>query len=278
MRTEASDGTGATPDDSIVAPSKPSLLPLVKVISHKQVTHLVRYPVNTAALFFSMFVFFGLLFFGGRAIAGSAITDSADGIIVGFFLWTLATRAFRGLADDIMAEARWGTLERLFMSPYGLGTVMAVKTLVNICLDLVWSGVMLLLMMLVTGRWLHIDFITIIPLLLFTIAPIVGFGFLLGGLALLYKRIESLFGIIVFGFVGLIAAPVEQYAVLKLLPVAQGSYLTRVAMERGVPFWSFPAQEVVLLVVPSVVYLLVGYYCFHRAQRRARKRGLLGQY
>lgn len=278
VTTDASGGTDATPGGSTVAPSNPSLRPLVAVVVHKQVTHLVRYPVNTAALFFSMFVSFGVLFFGGQAIGGAAITESADGIVVGFFVWTLATRTFRGLADEIMAEARWGTLERLFVSPYSLGTLMTVKTLVSLCLDLVWSGVMLLLMMLVTGRWLHIDPLTIVPLLVVTMAPVVGFVFLLGGLALIYKRIESLFGLLTFGFVGLIAAPVGQYEVLGLLPVAQGSYLTRVAMREGTALWDFSPKQLLLLVVPSLVYLLAGYYCFHRAQHRARRQGLLGQY
>lgn len=241
-------------------------------------THLVRYPLNTVALFASMFIFFAMIFFGGQAVAGPSIADSADGIVVGFFLWTMATRVFRGLAANVMNEARWGTLERLFMSPYGFGTVMAVETLINIFLSIVWGSAMLLVMMFATGHWLHVDPLTVVPLLILTLTPIVGIGFLMGGLAILYKRVENLFGIVTFGFAGLIAAPASEFELLKILPVVQGSYLTGVAMEDGVRLWEFPASELGLLVVPAVVYLLAGFYCFHRAQYRARKNGLLGQY
>jgi ABC-2 type transport system permease protein len=85
---------------------------------------------------------------------------------------------------------------------------------------------MLVPMMLVSGRWLNLDPLTVVPLVMLAVAPIVGLGFLMGGLALLYKRVENLFGIITFGFVGLITAPVEQFELLKLLPLAQGSHLT----------------------------------------------------
>ena len=225
-----------------------------------------------------MFIFFALIFFGGKAVAGPAIGDSLDSIVVGFFLWTLATRSFRGLASDVMNEVRWGTLERLFMSPYGLRTVMSVKTIVNVSLSIVWGGIMLFVMMLATGQWLTVDLVTVIPLLVFTLAPIIGIGFLLGGMAILYKRIENLLGIISFGFVGLIAAPVGQFGLLGYLPATQGSYMTRIAMEEGVRLWQFSTMDFVALIVPALVYLLVGFGVFQRMQRRARHQGALGQY
>lgn len=257
---------------------RPSLVPLIAVVGRKQVILLARYPVNTATLFISQFVFFALIFFGGRAVAGPSMTDSADGIVVGFFLWTLATRAFRSIAADVTSEAQWGTLQRLFVSPYGFGTVLCVATLVNVLVTLVWGGVMLLAMMVVTGRWLHVDLLTVVPLATATLAPIVGVGFVVGGLALVYKRVESLFGLLTFGFVGLIAAPVGKYEWLKLLPVTQGSYLTRTAMEAGIRLWEFTAPDLTILIITAVVYLLGGYYCFHRAQIKARREGLLNQY
>ena len=258
--------------------SRPSLLTLFKVVGYKQVIELLRYPVNTVTLFLSLFVFFALIFIGGKTVAGAALTDSLDGLVVGYFLWTLASWAFRDLAVGVMNEARWGTLERLFVSPYGIGRVMAVKTIVSISLGIVWSGVMLVAMMFITGRWLDIDPLTVLPLMLLTLAPVVGIGFLLAGLAVVYKRIESLFNIASFMFAGLIAVPVERFELLKLLPMTQGSHLTGRAMAEGIHLWEFAPTELIYLVVPAVVYLLVGFYGFHRLQRRARREGTLGQY
>lgn len=256
----------------------PKFRHLLRVVATKRVTLLARYPVNTAVLFLSMFLFFALVFFGGRSVGGPAITDSLDGVIVGFFLWTLSTTAFRGLADDVMNEAQWGTLERLSMSPFRLSTVMSVKTLVNLCYSLTYSLVFLFAMMLVTGRWLHVEPLTVVLLAAFTLAPIVGIGLITAGLAILYKRIESLFGLVTFGFVGLIVAPVDTIPALKLLPMTQGSFLLRQSLKDGTLLWQFAPVELAVLVLTGCLYLAVGFAVFSKMQSRARDMGVLGHY
>jgi ABC-2 type transport system permease protein len=270
------DDISASSDQS--TSSAPKFKHLVTVVAHKRVALLARYPVNTAVLFLSMFLFFALIFFGGRSVGGPAITDSLDGLIVGFFLWTLATTAFRGLADDVMNEARWGTLERLYMSPFQFSTVMGVKTLVNLCYSLVYSLVFLLAMMLVTGRWLHVEPLTVVVLAALTLAPVVGLGLITAGLAILFKRIESLFGLVTFGFVALIVAPVAQFPLLKLLPMTQGSYLLRRAMEDGLRLWEFAPVELAVLALTGCLYLVAGLAVFSKMQSRARVNGVLGHY
>lgn len=259
-------------------PSTPSRLALLKVIAHKQVLLLIRYPVNTAAQFLTLFILFAVVFFGGQAVAGPALTETIDGIIVGFFLFTLAIIAYSGLAWNVTREAQWGTLERLFMSPHGFGQVMGVKAIVNIALSLVWGSALLLLMMALTGRWLTVDPLTVLPLAVLTLLSVLGIGFVFAGLALVYKRIENVFQLVQFAFIGLIAAPVGTFGWLRLLPVSHGSYLTRQAMEEGIRLWEFPVAELALLVVTALVYLSAGYYLFHRSQRRARNEGLMGKY
>lgn len=264
----------------IAGPSQksPSLRALWKVMVYKKVIMLVRYPVNTASEFLTMIVFFLLIFFGGQAVAGPTLTESLGGIIVGFFLFSLAIMAYSGLSWDITREAQWGTLERLYMSPHGFGRVMTVSTLTNIALSFVWGFLLLLVMMGITGRWLSIDPLTIIPLVLLTLMSVVGIGFLFGGLAVVYKRIESIFPLLQFGFIGLIAAPAGSIEWLKILPITHGSYLTRIAMEDGVRLWEFPAWELGLLGATATIYLAIGYVCFLRLTLIARKRGVMSHY
>ncbi|EMA26830.1 hypothetical protein [Haloarcula argentinensis] len=256
----------------------PSLIALLKVITYKKWILLVRYPVNTASEFLTLFIFFLLIFFGGQAIAGPALTDSLDGIIVGFFLFSLAITSYSGLAWSVTREAQWGTLERLYMSPHGLGTVMGVMTVVNVCFSFLWGLLLLILMMATTGRWLTFDPFSVVPLVFLTLMSVIGLGYLFGGLALIYKRIENVFQLLQFGFIGLIAAPVNEIRWLMLLPVAHGSYFTRVVMEDAVRIWDLPAAELAILVITSTTYLLIGYYCFYRAGRIARMRGVMGHY
>lgn len=245
---------------------------------HKKLVLLFRYPVNTLSEFVTMVLFFFLIFFGGRTVAGPALTDSLDGIIVGFFLFTLATASYSTLTHHVTREAQWGTLERLYMSPFDFGFVMGLSTVLNICLNFLWAGVLLLIMMGTTGRWLSINLVTVLPLTLLTLMSVVGIGFLFGGLAVVYKRVEKIFSLLQFGFIGLIAAPVEDISALKLLPLSHGSYLTRLAMAQNVRIWEFPATELGLLALTSTLYLVAGYLGFSRLQVIARRRGLMGHY
>jgi ABC-2 type transport system permease protein len=81
-----------------------------------------------------------------------------------------------------------------------------------------------------------------------------------------------------FLLVGLIAAPVADYPLLKWAPLAQGSQLLQTAMTEGVRLWEFPAAELGVLVATAVGYLALGYGAFHYCQRWARREGVMGHY
>jgi len=244
----------------------------------KRLLLLVRYPVNTVSQFGTILLVFGVVFYGGRAVAPTAISDSIEGIIVGYLLWSMSITAYSGLSWGVTREAQWGTLEQLFMSPFGFGPVMVVKTVVNVLESFLWGAATLLVMMVVTGRWLSVDPLTVVPLGVLALAPAVGVGFAFGGLAIRFKRIESAFQLVQFLFIGLIAAPVAQYPLLKWLPLAQGSQLLQTAMRDGVALWALPAGELGVLVATAVVYLGLGYGAFAYCQRWARREGVMGHY
>jgi ABC-2 type transport system permease protein len=272
------DGQSTSAADSSSGDPRPSLLALVSVVARKKFTLLVRYPLNTATRFLTLVALFGVIFWGGGAVAGPTLSDSLGGIIVGLFIWTLAIVAFSGLSWNVTREAQWGTLERLFISPHGFGVVMTTKMVVNVLFSFLWGFSLLVVMMALSGEWLALDPLTVLPLGVLTLASIGGVGFLFAGLALLYKRIENVFQLVQWGFVGLIAAPAGTYPLLKLLPISQGSYLLRRAMDDGVRLWEFAPAELGLLVVTGAGYFVLGYYFFLRAQSRARRKGLMGQY
>jgi len=255
-----------------------SLWPLLKVILYKRFLIEFRYPLNFVSNL-AMFVFFYvLIFYGGQAVAGPSITNSLDGITVGFFLFSLASVAYSNLAMVVTHESQWGTLERLYMSPYGFRTVMTVHTVLNVVLSFVWSFLVLVVVMAIGGRWLSVDVLTVIPLTTLMLGSVVGIGFFIAGLAVLYKRVENLFYLVQFGIIGLIAAPVAEFPWLKLLPVTHASHLTQRAMTDDVRLWEFAGSELGLLVATSLVYLALGYGFLHWSTIRARKQGLLAHY
>lgn len=247
-------------------------------MAKKRAMLLVRYPVNTISSILIVLVFFTMIFFGGRALDQQALSDSLGGIIVGFFLWTLATTAFSSLAWNVTHESQWGTLEQLFMSPYGFGRVMAIHVVVRVLESFMWGAVTLVFMLALTGQFLYVDPLTVLPVVVLTLAQAVGFGFAFAGVALLYKRVENVFNLVQFVFIGLISASATGIDWLSALPLVHGSGMLTVAMRDGVRLWQFDPAVLAVLVVTGLGYLLAGYAIFHRAQRRAREKGLMGHY
>lgn len=244
----------------------------------KKIALLIRYPVNTLSRLGEFSLVFLVMFYGGSAIAPGAIEDTIEGIIVGYLLWSLSIMAYSGLSWNVTREAQWGTLEQLFMSPFGFGRVMFVKTVVNLLESAIWGVAVLAMMLLVTGQTLALDPFTIVPLLVLALAPAVGVGFLFGGLAIRFKRVENAFQLVQFMFIGLIAAPVGAYPLLKWLPLAQGSQMLQVAMKNGTALWNLPPGELGVLIVTAVGYLALGYAAFVYCQRWARREGVMGHY
>jgi ABC-2 type transport system permease protein len=256
----------------------PSFRRLFSGVVRKRLLLLRRYPVNTGSELLGLYVFFAIVVFGGYAVAAPTITDTLPGIIVGFFLFSMAYVAYSGLSWDVMHEAQWGTLEQLVVSPYGLGRVMAAKVAADLLVSVLYGGVLLSMMLVTTGKEMSIDLLTVVPLVILSLLSVVGVGFSFAGLALLYKRIENVLLLAEFALVPLVAAPVDAVPALKLLPLVEGTYLLRRAMTHGIRLWEFPPADLGLLLLTTVSYLALGYLVLRACVRRARRDGLFGQY
>ncbi len=138
--------------DATEAPRPAGYRHLARAVLYREYLIFVRYPANAIGGLIASVFFFGLLFYGGRAIAGQALTDSIEGIIVGYFLWSLSVGAYSSIANDIGSEVQWGTLERHVMSPFGFAPVALLKGLAKIVRSFVTSSVLLAVMLLITGR------------------------------------------------------------------------------------------------------------------------------
>lgn len=248
------------------------------MMMRKRILLWLRYPVDTAAGQVTAVILFAGIFFGGKAFGISAMTGSVSEIVTGYFLWQLSLTAFNGLSRSITKESQWGTLEQLYMSPIGFNRVMAVKSAVYLITAIIWASPILFSMLLITGTNLSINLATVVPLVVLSIAPAFGVGFLTGGLAVRFKRVSNVFSILRFLLVALIAAPVGKYPALKWLPLSQGSYLLQQVMANHVPLGAIPEKELVILVTTAAVYPAAGFVIFHYCQRSARKAGVMGDY
>jgi ABC-2 type transport system permease protein len=149
---------------------------------------------------------------------------------------------------------------------------------VGVLTYVVIMSVALVPMMATTGKWMHFDAISLVPILALTLAGVGGVGLAMGGVAMVFKRITAVAQILQFGFVGMIAAPVGRYPGFKALPLALGFSMMRRVMVEGESIFRQPATDFALLALNTAAYIALGAVIFTRMDRQARVRGLLGQY
>jgi len=251
---------------------------LARAVLYREYLIFVRYPANAIGGIVISLFFFGLLFYGGRMIAGQALTDSIEGIIVGYFLWTLAVGAYSSISNDIGSEVQWGTLERHIMTPFGFAPVALLKGVAKVVRTFLTSALILALMLVLTDTTLQLPIVTIAVVAVLAICSVLGLGFAAGGISVLYKRIGSWLNLLQFGFILLISAPAFELGWTRFLPLAEGSSMLQRAMIEGTRLWEFPLFDLAVLVGVAVGYLLLGYAIFELATRRARRLGVLGDY
>lgn len=239
-----------------------------------------RYPLNFISGLVSIYIIFLAIFMGFRYLGKNnpSYDQSVESLIVGFFLWTYALAAYARLSWGITEEANTGTLEQLYMSPIGFQWISVFIVISDFIISSLMEIPVLILMMLTTGKWLHIDLVTLILLFIPTIGGVYGVGFIVGGISLVYKRIRSFYQILQFLFIFLLMTPVERFPVAKFLPLSLGTYLIHENMTKGTSIFHMPVSDLGILYLNFLFYFFFGMWIFSKFEFYARKKGVLGHY
>ena len=268
--------SSAAAGEQVGSQRTPSIRALFRAVFEKELILLRRYWFNTAAGLAANYILFVFVFFGGQEVAPTLIEENLTGIIVGWFVWTMSWSAFQDSAQTLKREASWGTLEQTYMSPLGLLWVLVARIIVQLLFTVLTGLVMLVLLMATTGNWIIFDPFTVLPLAVVTMASATGLGFAFGGLALVYKRISSVFLIVQFLLLGAISSP--DVAATNALPLSWGVGVLTEAMEGGLSLWELQLVDLAGVTAVAVGYLAVGYVAFRYAVSVAKRRGVMGHY
>lgn len=246
----------------------------------RSLIELRRYAFDTIFQVGSLYILFVLVFFGARAIGGPTVREgeTLPSIVVGFVVFFLVVFGYGTLSGWMTTESTLGTLEQIAMSPLGILSVLYAEYVAVIVVQVVLVGSLLLAAEATSGQWLHLDLLTLGPLVALLLLQVLGISLALAGAALVFKRIAAFANIIQFGFLALIATPVGVYPWLKFMPLSLGSELIRETTVRGTSITQLARGDLVLLAVGAVVYTVIGTLIFRRAENIARDRGVIGVY
>lgn len=254
---------------------------LIQVEIKRTWMEFICYPLNgICRILITTLLFYGL-FLSVRYVTGSNLIfgNRLDAIVVGYLLWTLVVFIIQGIAFGLQFEAQTGTLEQVFLSPFGTLTVLLVRAIADLTLYLVLIVCVLLLTMFLTGRYLHLSPSLLLPLSAVLLGTY-GLALILGALALLFKRVQQLIGILQFALLFLLTLPVETWngplqGLKLLLPMTIGSGILRDLMAHN---QSLDFSGLALAFLNGLGYFVLGVLVFRWAECKAKHQAILSGY
>ncbi len=256
---------------------------LFKVSIEKSIKELIRYKFDTISDIVSFYFLFIAMFYGTKSVGismkatPSILGETLEGLIVGYFLWTVMVMVYSDTAHSIVSDASTGTLEQVSMSSLGLDSVMIVRSIANLIINLLVCFIVLFAVMLTTGYWLNVDVLPLLVLIILGIFSILGIALIIGGLALIFKRIKSLLNIVQFFLIALVFNSSNSLISL-LLPFKPSIWAVYQVILGGNSFMDFSLLDYGIIVLNSAVYFFIGLFVFNQCTKVAKKKGLMGQY
>lgn len=220
-------------------------------------------------------------------------TNAALGFIIGMFAFGVVGVFTQGL----QGMARTGELEQLCLSPYGLVTNFLGRSLVSALSSALTSSLLLILIAATVQGTLHAKPGPTIVLLLLTYANLLGFGFMVGGLVLVFKQtgqIASLLRMALLFLAFLVSEPVDTGIrilnwIIHFVPVIDATICLKYVLIQNEMTHSltggesqyqsvFTTPSFYFLVANCFVWTIFGIVLFKAMENWSRTKGTLGAY
>jgi hypothetical protein len=253
-------------------------------------------------------IVFGLMYTPDSVkVYAAGVSDKILGFLIGVFAFGIIGLFTQG----IMGMARTGELEQVCLSPFGLVNNFMARSFVAAVNSIISSAVMLGLIAWTVSESLHFAPATTILLLALTYVNLIGFGFMVGGLVLIFKNVGQIAVIVRFAMLGLAifaterivewptalrwfahAMPVTDAAICLKYTLVQGQMIMapvlnasgQIAINEAGPIFQpvfrsvFFHPSFAFLLISCVFWTAVGVACFRYMEDWSRDKGTLGAY
>jgi len=237
------------------------------------------YPVDQIASVVILAFLFYMLFLGTNYMAGGVhLGNRVDSIFVGYVSWLLMMTNYQSVSRSIRDESTQGTLMQLLTSPYSTRSILLTRAVAAAITDVVTIALVAGGIMLLTGIRVNLS-AAAIPFVVTSLAAAAGLGFVLGAITLLYKKVDMLLAIVQYGILFAVMAPLEQWgfagtALSLFVPAGPSAAGLRVLLVGN----HFSLLLMAVALGNVAIYLGGGLLLFGVAERRAKRRGLLGAF
>lgn len=257
----------------------PKKILLLQAFFKKEFIIFRRYLFNSLGGMLTIYIVFLFLFGMYRGFSGpDFVGETQEALVVGYVLWFFILTTYQDVSYTCRSEAQQGTLEQLYMAVHGFAWVLGAKVIAGFFINLILVAVLLGAALLTTGTTVNVDIVSLFPVVVGTLLGALGIGFAVGGLTLVFKRIESYTQMVQFLLIALVAFPAEKIPWLRILPSSFGASLVRRIMIDGIRLNQIPPVQVLGLFCIGLAHLGLGYLIYAFCERKAMTEGTLGHY
>jgi ABC-2 type transport system permease protein len=264
-------------------------------MSRKELTIMIRYPVEFVASFGQVFLIVivltlaGMMFSPGGVQAGGGSSATAGLVVYGFILFIFLSDTLWTIGYNVRREQKQGTLEQLYLSPASKSASLISRVTVT----LVWTGLLSItsgwLMSVMIGRLPFANLPLGILILILALAGTFGVGFAFAALTLRVRETgQTLANLFQFAFMLLCAPffpfsalPAAMQVVSRIIPLSYGVDAFRSTLmdyPAGFPELAPIEVELVIVVAFGLLMPVLGLWLYRRAEDRARRTGSLSEY
>ena len=204
--------------------------------------------------------------------------------LVGFLAWRLCIIVLTRVPSSIEMEAQTGTLENVIMSTnVSLSQLIIIRTFTRSVFAVVETLILSISMSFLFS--LQITFTPAALLIaILMLLGIWGISFAIAGIALVYKSVLSIVGIIANLALIISMTPVSRLGILGsvikwIFPLTWGVELLRKTLLFNATLITFVNEgELLGLLLQTIILFAGGLYLFNLLFRRAKRLGVLGTY
>lgn len=210
--------------------------------------------------------------------------DKAVSTLLNFLIGVFAFGVVGMFSQGLSGMAQSGELEQLCMSPHGLVGNFLARAIVSSTSNIITSSILLALIVATVKGALFFS-PAAVPILALTFANLIGFGFMIGGLTLVFKQIGQVAMILRLALLGLAMMsevvtswPFIPRMLAHLLPITDAALCLRSILIDNAGYGVFLSTNFYALIVSCVIWTSIGIACFRYMENWSRDKGTLGAY
>lgn len=219
-----------------------------------------------------------------QVLMAQSMTSGILGFLLGMFAFSIVGMFTQGL----QGMAQTGELEQLCLSPHGLVTNFLARSFVGAVNMMINMGVLLAFVAYTLEGQLAFAPAATLAVLGLTYCNLIGFGFMVGGLILVFKQTGQIATLIRLGLMGLAILGTNEFIAERSVPVqflvhmipitdaaASLKYVLVDAQNTGSVFQS---PNFWWLVFNAAMWTGIGIFVFKFMENHSRYKGTLGAY